>query len=236
MGKKNYMIKKILARHVFNKGGNKKIIYSLIFSLVFLSFMLLAPLANASVEIFFKSYSENIYKGDSFIVDLKISSSKKSINTVDGTIIYDKNKIEVKNLSVEESLLSIWPKSPVFYNDKGQIDFIGGIPGGFKGANGQILRITFLAKKSGKTQIDFQDIFSVFLNDGLGTNINPYLVPASITIINKPVKIILQDFWENLGVKKEKDNNLNSVILSLFIIVIIVIIYIRLKKNKFKKN
>ena len=138
-----------------------------------------------------------IYEGDIFLINLKISTPDKSINVIDGTLIYDRDKLEIKEASVGGSLFQLWPKPPVFSNEKGALSFVGGAPNGFQG-EGEILKIIFLAKKEGKTQIDFQDCFSVFLNDGKGTSVNPWLKSLSLDISKRPPEIPAKDEWQIL--------------------------------------
>lgn len=151
-------------------------------SLVFVFF---AFSAFASTEVSLNSNTQNIAEGDNFTVDLNISTAKTSINVVDGKIVFDADKLEVKNISTDNSILTIWTVPVTFDNSKGQINFVGGIANGFLGAQGQILRITFLAKKRGQAKIDFKDSFAVFANDGKGTQINPWLKPITLDISPK---------------------------------------------------
>lgn len=207
---------------------NLKIKINLISILVIIfGFLFMNSVAEAATTVYFSpSIQTTYYKGDSIILDLKISSDK-SINVIDGTLIYDKDKLKIQNVSLEESIISLWQTSPVFDNNKGQLTFVGGIPGGFKGQDGQIFKITFLARKEGNVKIDFQDIFSVFLNDGKGTSISPWLEPISLTIIKKPIKLILED----LAREVQNPNNLGVILfLTLSIISIIVIIWVRSKR------
>ncbi len=141
--------------------------------------------ATLPIEVFFQNNTENIYPGNEFNIDLKISSSNKLINVVDGTILYDKNIIEVKKVNNENSIFSLWTKDPVYNNEIGELSFTGGSPTGFAGKNGQILTVTFKAKKSGTSLIGFKDIFSVFVADGKGTTINPWLMPMPFAVKEK---------------------------------------------------
>ena len=152
----------------------------------------------AATTVYFDLAKPVVYEGDTFIVNLKISSPDKSINVIDGTILYDNNNLEIKEVSAGNSLFALWPKPPAFSNDKGTLSFVGGVPDGFQAERGEVLKIIFLAKKEGKTQIDFLDGFSVFLNDGQGTQINPWLRPLSLNISKRPSEIPVKDEWQVL--------------------------------------
>ncbi len=207
----------------------KKIKINLILTAFFFGFLFTNSIAEASTRIYFSPAIQTThYKGDSFVLDLKISSDK-SINVIDGTLTYNKDVLKIKNVSIEGSLISLWQTSPVFDNDKGTLTFVGGSPGGFKGEDGEVLRITFTARKEGITKVDFQDIFSVYLNDGKGTSISPWLEPLSITVIKKPIGLIFSDLMQEV----QKPNIIAIILLlALSIASIIVIISFRLRKSK----
>lgn len=150
----------------------------------FFFFFSFTPFSQAATEIYFQKDLKEIFKGDTFSVDLKVSSMEM-INVIDGTIIYDKDKLEIKEVKINNFLLSFWVKEPAFNNETGELSFTGGSPDGFKGQNGQILEITFFAKKNGSTLVGFKDIFSIFANDGKGTKINPWLKPIHLSINKK---------------------------------------------------
>jgi len=199
------------------------------FSVIIFSFLFIFPaIAQTSTEIYFKNENNQILNGDTFLIDLKISSDR-SINVIDGTILFDKDKLEIKNINKENSIFSMWANEPVFDNDVGSISFIGGIPNGFKDDGGQVLGINFSAKKSGEAIVHFQDIFKVYLNDGLATEINPWLKPLKISIKKK-------DYLENISKYVFVMNQNYIYYISLCILVILFIIIRVSLKFKNKKN
>jgi len=194
---------------------NKKYKFILIIIFTFFSF---TQISFASTEVYLKNNKDIIKKGDVFNVDLKISSDK-NINAIDGIILFDKNILEVKSVKIDNSKLSLWVKEPVFDNKIGEISFVGGSQDGFSGLDNQILEVTFLSLKSGESMIGFKDIFSVFLNDGLGTRVNPWLRPLTISVTDhkNDYTFILNYLW-------------------LFILIFILFIIILIIKFKNKKN
>lgn len=166
-------------------------------------FFFLPVVALAATTVYFDVENPTVFKGDIFLVNLKISTLDKPINVVDGTILYDNNKLEIKEVITGNSLFALWPKPPTFSNDRGTLSFVGGVPDGFQNKKGEVLKIIFLAKSKGKAQIDFLDGFSVFLNDGQGTQINPWLRPLSLNISEKPAETPAKDEWQAL-VEKDK--------------------------------
>lgn len=167
-------------------------------------FLFEPSVVKAATTVYLDLENQNVYEGDTFIVDMKVSTPDKSINVIDGTLTYDKNKLEIKEVSTGGSLFTLWPKPPVFFNEKGTLSFVGGVPGGFQDKEGEVLKIIFLAKSEGEAQIDFLDSFSVFLNDGQGTSINPWLRSLSLNILKKPPEVPAKDEWRALV---ESDKN-----------------------------
>lgn len=179
------MIKNIITRHNESEEDNKKIkFFFTIFLVIFVLFSF-SRVSFASTEVYFQKEIGEIIKGDTFSLNLKISSKDKKINVIDGTITYDKDKLEIKKVKIDNSLLSLWVKEPVFDNEIGELSFVGGVIDGFRGKDGQVLEITFFAQKGGSAIVGFKDVFSVFINDGVGTRINPWLKPMSLSIDKK---------------------------------------------------
>ncbi len=152
----------------------------------------------AATTVYLDLENQTIYKGDTFLVKIKISTPDKPINVIDGTLAYDNNKLEIKEVSTGGSLFVLWPKLPVFSNEKGNLAFIGGVPGGFQAEEGEVLKIFFIAKNNGEAKINFLDDFSVFLNDSKGTSAAPWLRPLSLNISKRPIEIPIKNEWQDL--------------------------------------
>ena len=210
------------------KNLNKKIKISFAMFVFFCAFFVSASVSQAVTEVYFNNEAKTVSAGDNFSVDLMLSSSDKSINVIDGTIIYDKNKLEVKKINIKNSVFSLWTEEPSFDNKKGELSFVGGVPNGFSGKDGKILNINFSAKKSGDTLISFQDVFSVYANDGKGTQINPWLKPLSLTIGERPISPLLKT------IKNIFSKPINY--LWLFLLVVLFIIIRMFIKNKNKRR
>ena len=198
---------------------NKRIKILFVIFMSFSVFFLFASISHASTEIYFQKDLKEIAKGDTFSADLKISSTEM-INVIDGTIIYDKDKLEIKEVKINDSLFSLWVKEPVFNNEIGELSFVGGSPDGFNGTDGQILRIIFLVKKDGVSLLSFKDSFSVFINDGKGTKINPWLRPMTI-FTNEKINYLTR--------------YTGALIFILLIIFILVRLFIRFRNKKNEK-
>ncbi len=167
-------------------------------SILFIFSFILLPVTVKAANIYFFSESQDIYQGDTFVVETRISSPDKSINAVEGSLLFDNNGLEVKELSTGGSLFSLWLEQPVFSNEEGRISFVGGVPGGFQGKEAEILKIIFFAKNEGKAKLDFRDDISVFLNDGQGTQMGPWVEPLTLSISKRPTEIPPKDEWQRL--------------------------------------
>jgi len=157
-----------------------------------------------AADFYFSYPSQNIYEGDIFAVDLNISSDNENINVVEGYLNFDKEKLEVKEITSGGSIFSLWLKPAIFSNETGEISFIGGTPNGFQGKNGKILKIIFLAKKEGEAIVELLDNSFVFLNDGYGTKTAFKKLPLKIAIFKKEVGIESKNEWKNI---LESDKN-----------------------------
>ena len=171
-----------------------------------------------------------VKKGESFSVGL-ILSTDKSINVVDGTLVYDKNKLQVEDIDISKSVLNMWVKEPVFDNKKGEISFTGGVPGGFIGENNIILSIQLKAKNTGETVIDFKDVFKILLNDGSGSQISAWLSPIQIEIIGGQQDNIFSDTI-NILVNKFFNEEDTSVAYGIIFLIFLILVYFGIKKRQ----
>ncbi len=158
----------------------------------------LLPKIIFAATLYFTSNSQNIYNGDTFIIEARISSPDKLINVIDGTFLFDRDKMTVKELSTGGSIFPLWAQEPVFSNTDGKISFVGGAPDGFQGERGIILRIIFTAQSEGKAQLVFDDKSLVFLSDGKGTKINYQHNSFTIPILKRPSEIAPKDEWQKI--------------------------------------
>jgi len=177
--------------------------YLIIVAIFAAGFFSLPIFVQAATDVYFDLAKPTIYEGDTFIVNLKINTPDTLINVVDGTILYDNSKLNIKEVITGNSLFAFWPAPPIIFNDIGELRFVGGVSDGFQGNGGSILQIVFLAKSEGEPIIDFLDGFSVFLNDGQGTQISPELEPLLVGILERPLDVPIQDEWQ-IVLEKDK--------------------------------
>lgn len=123
--------------------------------------------ANLSISPASGSYSV----GDSFSVNVLVSSPDQSVNAVSGSLIFPADKLQVTSISKVGSVVNFWVQEPTYSNVTGSADFEGVILNpGFTGASGKVVVVNFRAKASGIASISYA-AGSILANDGNGTNI-----------------------------------------------------------------
>lgn len=169
--------------------------FKLLFLALSFTFLVFATQVANAAEVYFISSSQNFYKDDTFIVEARIGSSEEEINVIDGSFSFNKNVLKVKELSTGGSVFSLWAQQPSFSNDEGTIIFVGGVPEGFQGENGLILKVIFLGTNEGNSDVSFGDNTEIFLSDGKGTRTTLTKKPLTISILPTPKDIAPKDEW-----------------------------------------
>ncbi len=125
-----------------------------------------ASAANASLSI---SPNSGTFVVDStFDVSVYLDTQGQSINTIELSIKYPPDKLQLVSSSTGKSIIGIWTSQPKFNNQTGVIELTGGVPGGINASRGLITTMTFRAKAVGSAVVKF-DTSRVLLNDGNGT-------------------------------------------------------------------
>lgn len=147
-----------------------------IIKILMVAFLLFAPFFNLFADneggdlFLFPAYG-NYAVGQTFGVDILVSSEKRAINAAEAVIVFTADFLEVKSISNQNSIFIFWPDEPQFSNKNGTINFAGGLPTpGYSGTGGKILRIIFRVKEAGIAEVAFKS-GAVLANDGVGTNI-----------------------------------------------------------------
>lgn len=176
----------------------KKKYYKWKVSVIAIFVFIFFPTLARAADFFFDLTADKIYQGDTFIVQLKLSTADNLINAVEGNLSFDNKKLEVKEISAGGSIFSLWPNPATVLGDKGEISFVGGVMGGFQGANAEILKIIFLAKQEGSADINFENNSFLFLNDGSGTKANYTARPLTLSILERPAGLAPKNEWQPL--------------------------------------
>lgn len=179
----------------FQNGLIKKLIIIFAFGCFFFGL----PKEVSAAEFYFsRSVEAIVMASDIFVVDLMLSSPEERVNVLEGYLSFDKDKLEIKEMSAGGSLFELWLEPPNFYNETGEAHFIGGVANGFLGTEAKILKIIFQAKKEGQAFINLKDDSVLFLNDGKGTRTSFSARPIYLEIKAKPRDILPRDEWRAL--------------------------------------
>ena len=121
------------------------------------------------VEVYFSPRSGSFSEGSTFDVPILINTQGNSMNGIEITVNFDRNKLSIVRPSGGTSIIGVWVEPPSFDNSKGVAKYVGVIPGGITTESGLIGSITFQAKSTGNSVVSFASNSKVLLNDGLGT-------------------------------------------------------------------
>ncbi|MCK5491360.1 MAG: hypothetical protein KAI67_05980 [Candidatus Pacebacteria bacterium] len=159
----------------------------ILFTIIFLSFLIVPFVGNAST-LYFLPQGEEYLESDTFIKNLYIDTEESKINTIESKINFNQDILEAVDVITGDSVIELWVGEPAISNKNGSVEFIGGIPGGYDG-NDIILKIIFKAKKTGNCNLYLSDT-KILLNDGKATEDKTNLLNDSLTIIEKPDSFI----------------------------------------------
>ena len=160
-----------------------------LFCVLFSVCFAMAPIGARAVTLYLLPQSQTIYQGDTFLVEVKLDTEGEEINTVEGYLNFPQDKLEIIDIGVGGSIFNLWPKSPSYSNQTGEISFLGGIPRGFKG-EGKLVSTTFRVlprvDPHQSFSITFKENSKVLLNDGKGTPAKLNFLEGNYEIISRP--------------------------------------------------
>lgn len=156
---------------LFFPAENFKKLRNVFFVIFFvLEFLFSVCIANAATLSILPGTS-TVAAGNIITLNVVVNSEGQAINNSDAVIQFPTDLLKVISVSKSSSIFSLWVQDPSFSNTTGQISFNGGIINpGYTGSNGNLISITFQAKKTGTASVLFSDA-SVRANDGLGTEV-----------------------------------------------------------------
>lgn len=123
------------------------------------------------------------YLGEIFPMELEINGIKTPINTVQTDLSFDPSKLEVIDISTEESFANIFIQKEI-NNEVGYARLTGGLPNpGYASDRGVFGTVYFKTKEPGVVKIEFLPSSLVLANDGKGTNVLKDLTTVSYLIL-----------------------------------------------------
>lgn len=150
---------------------NRYFTFSILFLVLFFAFFLPQTI-KAQGASFFLMPSEGSYdQGESFSVNVFVSSEGMAMNAAEATINFPADKLKILNISKQNSIFTLWVQEPIFSNSQGTINFVGGLPNpGFLGQAGKLFTISFQGKDIGEAKVSFAKE-RILANDPWGTDI-----------------------------------------------------------------
>lgn len=122
--------------------------------------------ANASLFSVNTNISE-VKTGGLVTATVLLDSESKSINTIEGDLVYDNKSLVAERVNIGNSFISFWVEKPTVSNS-GRIHFSGIVPGGLTMANSEVFSVVFRGQNAGDSKIEVGNAL-VYLSDGLGT-------------------------------------------------------------------
>ena len=156
----------------------KSYILNSVFFIIFLT-SILSPSSLLAVSLTLNSPTSSFMKDEEFLVNFSFDTEGKSINSLQGTINYPVDILEIKEVRDGNSSINFWIEHPQ-PNTIGSTNFSGIIPGGYRGSNGSLFSIIFKVKNSGKGSITINNI-EVLQNDGIATKIKTSIEPFNFS-------------------------------------------------------
>jgi hypothetical protein len=118
-----------------------------------------------------------------------LDTQGKSVNVIDGTLNFSTSTILVRDITLGNSLVSLWITKPTYSKESGLLTFTGGIPSGIKGIF-PIFETTLEGVKEGSGLISIFPNSNVVLSDGNAT-VDSLLFPTLQINVNKSKPTIL---------------------------------------------
>jgi hypothetical protein len=183
--------------------------FALLVSLVFFGGVLDTHAASLYIDPAFGSLS----RGDAITLSVRLDTDEaeeECINAVDGVITYSENITPV-DVSIGDSIFSIWIEQPVINKENRTITFAGGIPNGYCGRIAGDPRLTNTLVKlifrspgfsiggtsgSSTATIAFAPETAAYVNDGFGTKAPLALYGTSLDL-SDTAGPTLQDPWRD---------------------------------------
>ncbi len=148
-----------------------------------------APYAEASsASLFFTTPQMDVGIEDEFSLSLMLNTDNQIINTIAGDILFSDTTIEPIRIMTGNSIVSSWIQPPFISGNS--VTFSGIMPGGYESTtnllsnekqDGLVFTIVFRGKQPGLATVSFAES-NLYLNDGLGTEVEHSTLPFSTTI------------------------------------------------------
>lgn len=180
---------------------------------VLVALMLVAQPAMAAT-LYHDPATATLARGDAQVVAVRLDTDEaqdECINAVEGVVSLT-GPVSAVDVSLGNSIFSIWVESPTIGADGKQVTFAGGIPNGYCGRIAGdprltntlfeiIVRTDAIASVDGSTveaQISLTDQTVAYLNDGFGTPAELQVFPQNMTVLPELSNAVLDPWKERI--------------------------------------
>lgn len=138
-------------------------------------------------------------RGDAIELSVRLDvdeDAQECVNAVDAVVTYTEN-IEPVDVSIGDSIFSIWVEQPKIDKENRTITFAGGMPNGYCGRvsgdprlTNNLVKLIFRApgftvggnssSDNPEATVQFTDLTAAYLNDGFGTKVSPRTFGATM--------------------------------------------------------
>ena len=177
--------------------------------MLFVMILLLSNSAHAA-SLYLDPGIKTLSRGDALKISVRLDTDElkeECVNAVEGVLTFS-GPIEPVDISLGDSIFSIWVESPTLNEDKTQVSFAGGIPNGYCGRVDGDPRLTnnlfdIIVRADSDPAVDGQEAVAsvqfsnqtvAYLNDGFGTKAQLQLLPNRLTILPE-LGDVIQDPW-----------------------------------------
>ena len=171
-----------------------------IFTFLGLAVIFLLPLFANAAALYIDPPISTLYRGDAVNYAIRLDVDEElgeCINAVDAVVSYPAN-LDPVDVSIGNSIFSMWIEQPTINTEDRTISFAGGIPNGYCGrVSGDPMLTNVLAEfvfrspgfivgqaalDDNQAELVFLESSTAYLNDGFGTMADLTLYPARITL------------------------------------------------------
>ncbi len=97
------------------------------------------------VNVSLSPRSGSFVEGSTFDVPILVNTKGRSINGIELTVNFDKNKLAIVRPSSSTSIIGVWVEAPSYDNTRGIARYVGVVPNGINTEAGLVGSITFQA-------------------------------------------------------------------------------------------
>ncbi len=146
--------------------------------------------------------TSELNRGDAIELFVRLDvdeAARECVNAVDAVITYTDNIAPV-DVSIGDSIFSMWVQEPTINKEEKTISFAGGMPNGYCGRisgdprlTNNLVKLIFRApgftvgssNDSKDAVVSFTEFTTAYLNDGLGTKVSPNTYDANMVLGDK---------------------------------------------------